>query len=295
MILCVDPDADALAAAEAALADAGFDTVGCGSMSAAVDRLDETPIDCLVTEYELPDGTGLELIDEARESRPDVACVLFTDTPIEAVDTAAVGAAVAEYLPKGEPDALSELVDLVDHSLAFRSQTSYPLPENEDARLAALSRYADDSEALKASLDRLTELAAALFDLNAATVGLVHAHEEEFIACHGPGIDTLDREESICTYTILEKQEVTVVPDTRDDPRFNADRRLKDAGILFYAGAPVVTPDGQAIGGFCLHDDEPREFSERSRELLRLFAEETMEQFELRRQLREVTGGATDV
>jgi len=294
MILCVDPDADALAATEAALADAGFDTVGCGSLSAALERLDSTMVDCLVTEYELPDGTGMELIGEVRETTPDVACILFTDTPIEVMDTTAVGAAVAEYLPKEAPDARSELVELVEHSLVFRSQTAYPVPENEDARLAALARYADDSEALKASFDRLTELAAALFDLNTATVGLIHAHEEEFIACHGADLDTLDREKSICTYTILE-EEVTVIPDVRDDPRFNADGRLEAAGIRFYAGAPVVTPDGQAIGVFCLHDDESRSFSTRDRELLKLLAEEAMEQLELRRQLREATGGAPDV
>jgi len=294
MILCVDPDADALAATEAALADAGFDTVGCGSLSAALERLDSTTVDCLVTEYELPDGTGMELIGEVRETTPDVACILFTDTPIEVIDTTAVGDAIAEYLPKEAPDARSELVELVEHSLVFRSQTAYPVPENEDARLAALARYADDSEALKASLDRLTELAAALFDLNTATVGLVHAHEEEFIACHGADLDPLDREKTICTYTILE-EEVTVIPDVRDDPRFNTDGRLEAADILFYAGAPVVTPDGQAIGVFCLYDDEPRSFSPRERELLKLFAEETMEQLELRRQLRETTQGDADV
>jgi GAF domain-containing protein len=294
MILCVDPDADALAATESALADAGFDTVGCGSLAAALERLDPATIDCLVTEYELPDGTGLDLISEVRETTPDVACVLFTDTPIEVMDTTAVGDAVAEYLPKDASGARSELVELVEHSLVFRSQTAYPVPENEDARLAALERYAADPASLGDSLGRLTELAAALFDLNSAAVGLIRAHEEEFISCHGATFDVMDREKSICTYTILEK-EVTVIPDVRDDPRFNTDGRLEAADILFYAGAPVVTPDGEAIGVFCLHDDEPRSFSQRDRELLELFAEETMEQLELRRRLREATEGDVDV
>lgn len=294
MILCVDPDADALAATEAALVDAGFDTVGCGSLSAALDRLDGRTVDCLVTEHDLPDGTGLELIAEGREIAPDLACILFTDTPIDDIDTAAVGDAVAEYLPKAGDGARTELVDLVDHSLAFRSQTAYPVPENEDARLAALARYADDPGSLGDSLDRLTELATALFDLDSAAVGLIRAHEEDFISCHGAAFDVMDREDSICTYTILE-EEVTIVPNVADDPRFSTNEGLAKAGIRFYAGAPVITPDGEAIGVFCLQDDEPRTFSDRDCELLELFAEETMEQLELRRQLREATGRDADV
>lgn len=288
MILCVDPDDDDRAAARAALADAGFDTLGCGSLGAARDAFDDTAVDCVVTEYDLDDGTGLDLVAEVRSVSPDTACVLFTDVPLDDVDTASFGGAVAEYLRKGTGDARAELAALVDHSLSFLSQTAYPLPEDEGARIAALGRYADDPAGLDAALDRLTALAAGLFEVDTAFVGLVDAHHEDYLSCHGADYDTAPREDTICTYAILD-DEVTVIEDVADDPRFDREK-LVAADIAFYAGAPITTDDGQAIGSFCLVDDEPRSFSAVEAEHLRLFAAEAMDQLELRRRLADAEG-----
>jgi GAF domain-containing protein len=148
-------------------------------------------------------------------------------------------------------------------------------------------------DALDASLDRLTRVAQALFEVDAATVGFVEAHHERFIACQGTDIDRLDRERTICTYAIVDEGP-TVIPDTRDDPRFDSNDALAAADIRFYAGAPVRTPDGAAIGVFCLFDDEPRSFSARDRDLLSLLADEVMEQLDLRRRLRDQREGSDD-
>ena len=285
MILCVDPDDADRTATREALADAGFDTLACGSLAAARDALDDTGVDCLVTEYDLGDGTGLDLVREVRTVSPDTACVLFTDVPLDEVDTASFGDAVAEYLRKGGDDAHAELAALVDHSLTFLSQTSYPLPADEGARLAALGRYADDPAGLEAALDRLTALAADLFGVESAFVGLVDAHHEEFLSCHGAAFETTPREDTICTYAILD-DDVTVIEDVADDPRFGPDAG-DSAAIGFYAGAPLTTTDGQAIGTFCLVDDEPRAFSAAEAEDLRLFAAEAMDQLELRHRLAD--------
>ena len=290
MILCVDPDAASRAATTEALDAAGFDTRGCDSVEATREVLADGPsVDCLVAEYDLPDGTGLDVLRAAREETPDAACILFTTTPIRDVDTAAFGDVVAEYLSKDDPNAREELVALVEHSLTFRSQTSYPLPDDEGARLAALGRYATDEADLDAALDRLTELAVELFDVDSATVGIVDAHHERFLSCHGVSMDTLDREDTVCTYAILD-DDVTVIEDISEDPRFANNESLQDSVICFYAGAPVVT-DGQAIGSFCLYDDRPRGFSSRERHLLTLFSEEVADQLELRRSAR---GGDAD-
>ncbi|WP_435128265.1 GAF domain-containing protein [Halobaculum sp. D14] len=310
MILCVDPDSAARREAGARLRDAGFDVRAAGSLTearaalggdgdvdagadATADTNPEADVDCLVTEYELPDGTGLDLIAEARSAAADAACVLFTSTPLDDVDTAAFSDVVAEYLPKDDPDALDDLVDLVEHSLAFRAQTAYPLPETEEARLEALDRYAADPAALSASLGRLTELATALFGVNAAAVGLVDEREQRFLSCHGVSFDPLDREDTVCTYAILE-DDVTVIEDVADDPRFDGNEGLAAADIRFYASASLVTPSGQPIGTFCVYHDDPRAFSERDRELLELLADEAMEQLELRRRLDEFVGETDD-
>lgn len=287
MILCTDPDEQARTATVDAFADAGFEARGVGSAADARQTLREsTPVDALVTEYELPDGTGLELMDDARDLSPDTACVLFTATDLDDMDTDAFGGVVAEYVSKDDPDAWSEVVARVEQSVAFQTQTAYPLPENESARVAALERYAAEPEELGDSIDRLAEVATALFDVDSAAVGLIDAHEQRFLACHGISFDPVDREDTVCTYAILE-DDVTVYEDTRDDPRFSGNEGLVAANIRFYASAALTTPAGHRIGTFCVYDDEPRTFSEEDRHHLQLLADEAMEQLELRRRLRE--------
>ncbi|WP_338737758.1 GAF domain-containing protein [Haloplanus salilacus] len=291
-VFCIDPDDESRRATRDALHDAGFDVSVFGTAADALDALDTTPVDCVVTEYDLPDGTGIELLDAVRDQTPDAACMLFTDASLETVDTEAFGDTVAEYLPKG-PSARDRLPDLIRHSVGFRSQTAYPLPDDEDGRLAALDRYVEDANGVSATVDRLSRLAIALFDVRSAAIGFVDAHHEDFLACYGTGPDSLNREDTVCTYSILDDG-VTVVEDVHDDPRFADNERLVEADIRFYAGAPLVTPDGHAIGVFCLHDAEPRSFSGRERELLAMLADETMEIIELRRQVRDATGGGVD-
>ena len=293
MILCVDPDPSASERTRAALADAGFAVDRVGSVADARARLDDgRAIDCVVSEYDLPDGTGLELFETARYLAPDAACVLFTARTLSDVDSSAFGDVVAEYVRK-TGGGRTELVDVVEHALAFRSQTAYPLPEDEDARVAALEQYAVDASALDESLDRFTELATALFDVNASAIGLVDTHHQEFLSCHGVAFDPIDREETVCTYALLD-DDVTVIEDVADDPRFEDNEGLAAANIRFYASAQLVTPDNQAIGTFCIYDDEPRGFADRDRDLLEMLADQAMEQLVLRRRLSDATGGGSD-
>lgn len=81
MILCVDPDADARSAICDAVSAAGLRAHGVESAAAASEHLDDPGLESVVTEYDLPDGSGLKLIRETRERAPDAACVLYTDVP----------------------------------------------------------------------------------------------------------------------------------------------------------------------------------------------------------------------
>jgi CheY-like chemotaxis protein len=287
-VLCVDPSADERRDTRAALGEAGFDTTTCGSAEEARGVLAADAVSGVVTEYDLPDGTGVELLAYAREIHPDVTGVLFTGADLGAIDTGALGGGVAEYVDKGTADARDQLVDLLAFSIDNRSQTAYPLPDDESRRLEAVAAHVDDTDALEDGLDRLTRIARALFEVDAATVGFVEAHHERFLACRGADVERLDREDTICTYTILDEGP-TVVDDTRADPRFRDNDALVESGIRFYAGAPIRTDDGDAVGVFCLFDDEPRSFSARERRLLSLLADEVMTDLDLRRRLREAT------
>jgi ActR/RegA family two-component response regulator len=283
-VLCVDgDDADRERTVEAVAAAEGLSPTACGSVEAAKRRLEAATVDCLVTAYDLPDGTGLELVAFVREVQPDVGCVLFTDTPFARIDTGEAAHAVVDYLPK-EPDAWDDLPELLRTVAAGRTHTAYPLPADEDGRLATLAAYDLDDLSAAAAFDRLTELAARQFDVAVAFVGLVDAHEERFVSCFGADWATMPREDTVCTYAILDEG-VTVVEDVAADPRFAANDRLDSLGVRAYAGAPVAPAGGEPIGMFCVLDDEPRAFGAAERESLRLFAAEAADQFELRRRV----------
>lgn len=291
MILCVDPDADRRATTTETLESAGFDTVEAPSIAAARDYIDgEGSVDCLVTEHDLPDGIGLQLVELVRSESPDTSCLVYTDVPLADIHTPPFADVIAEYVRRSAAGAEAELVAFAEDAVTRGSQRAYPLPENEAARLAALSEYADDPSALDETFGRLTELAAATFDVDAAAIGLVGDHVQEFLGCYGVSLGSIDREDTICTHAILDDG-ATVIEDVRTDPRYEDNEGLAVADIRFYASAPLRTPSGEPIGTFCLYDDEPGSLSDRERELLVLFAADAMEHLELRRRLREVPDG----
>lgn len=288
-VVCADPDADEREETCAALADAGHEAVASGSVTEAVDAVGSAPVDCVVTEYSLPDGTGLELVERVRDLAPDTPCVLFTNASPSHIETAD-RETVVEYLPKDMPDTRSSLVRLVGNVVDQRTQVAYPLPPDEDERLAALARYDRPGMDASTAFDRLTDLAQSHFGVDVAFAGLVDAHEERFLACAGADWETLAREDTMCTHTITE-EEMLVVEDLAADPRFADSDRLADLNIEAYAGVPLTTPQGAAIGAFCLINEDPRPFSEAELADLQRFGDEAMEQLELRRRLVEADGG----
>lgn len=315
-VVCVDPDQGEREATADALADAGYTVARCATVAEAVDRLGEggdgdadgdattadhpgdgrdggtaTTADCVVTEYDLPDGTGLDLAARIRERAPDTPCILFTNRQPDRIATDGHEGVVVEYLPKDVPEARSSVVRLIGNVVAERTQVGYPLPPDEDERLATLAQYDQPGLDMADAFDRLTELAASHFGVDVALVGLVDAHEERFLSCSGASWETIAREDSMCTHTILEDRQF-VVEDVGTDPRFAENEHLAEHDIEAYAGIPLRSPDGAAIGAFCLTHDEPRTFTDPELADLHRFAEETMEQLELRRRLGETEAAA---
>jgi len=289
-VLCVDPDDGERRKTVAALTNGDDVTVlEHDTLAAAEAALTDAAPDCVVTEYELPDGTGLDLTARLREHAPDTPCILFTNADPDRIRTAQHGEVVVEYLPKDMPGARESLVRLVGNVVTQRTQVGYPLPPEEDERLAALEQYDRPGMDAVSAFDRLTALTKSHFGVDVAFVGLVDAHEERFLSCAGADWETLEREDTMCTHTILQ-DDLMVVEDTHEDGRFADSDRLDELDIRAYAGVPLETPRGTAIGAYCMTNSEPRSFSDAERADLRLFADEAMEQLELRRQLNECEG-----
>ncbi len=281
-VLCVDPEPTTAAALSE---QAGFEVYEADSIDAAVETAPTGDIDCVVAEYELSDGTGFELFESVREQSPNAACILYTDSDRSELETAAVQETVAEFFPKDTIDD-DRLAAMVRDAVVNRTQVGFPLPENEDERLDALAEYDVGAFDAQETFDRLSELVATQFDIAVAFVGLVHEVEERFIACHGADWESLPREDSICTYAVLD-DDVTVIENVQDDPRFEHNETLRQLDIRSYAGANITAPDGTVIGELCLIHDEPRSYTTAERRTLQLFADEVSEQLTLRRKLAE--------
>lgn len=164
-----------------------------------------------------------------------------------------------------------------------------PLSNNEAARLNALQQYEILDTPNEEAFDDLTRLAAHICRTPTALITLVDTSRQWFKS--RVGMDALEtpRDVAFCAHAILEP-DLLVVRDASQDSRF-ADNPLvtTDPKIRFYAGAPLITPDGLRLGTLCVIDYMPRDFAIKQQEALRILARQVMTQLELRRGLDELT------
>ena len=287
-VLYVDPDATAgTPPLRELVADPAIEVARETTVADAVAALRERIVDCVVTEYDLADGTGMELVARLREIAPDTGAILVTEAAPARIAAESAGGPVADFVPKSVPDVGDRVVRLVKHTAANRSQTSYPLPADERARLDALAAIDLDDERLGRAVQRVTELAATHFAVPHSSVNVITERTQEFLASTGGEFEPTPREESACTYTILDDG-VSVIEDVAVDPRFPG--AADDPAIRFYAGATLTTREGHPVGTLCVYDDEPRPFGETDRAYLSLLAAEVTDWLEVARETGTESG-----
>jgi PAS domain S-box-containing protein len=156
------------------------------------------------------------------------------------------------------------------------------LPANELERLAALARYRVLDTPAEAGFDDLTALAAQLFDCPIATVSLVARDREWFKSHVGVAECEASRGLAFCSHTILEP-DYLLVPDTHLDERFHDNPMVVGPPFLrFYAGVPLRTADGFALGALCVKDIRPRVVTSAQMESLKALGRQVVSQLELR-------------
>lgn len=165
---------------------------------------------------------------------------------------------------------------------------SAPIPENENERLAELLSYdVLDTEA-EQLFDDLTALASQICETPIALISLVDPNRQWFKSRVGLDAQETPREIAFCSHAILQ-QEIFEVPNAKEDPRFHDNPLVTGApDIRFYAGAPLITPSGQAIGTLCAIDREPRELTEEQRASLQTLSKSVVAHLELKRKNREL-------
>jgi len=143
------------------------------------------------------------------------------------------------------------------------------IPADETKRLHALRAYNLLDTPPEERFDRLTRLARRLFDVPIALVSLVDVNRQWFKSCQGLTVTETSRDVSFCAHAILE-HDVMMVPNTLSDERFYDNPLVTgDPGIRFYAGCPLVVPNGSSLGTLCLIDVKPRDMGDDERQLLR--------------------------
>ncbi|WP_411289353.1 PAS domain S-box protein [Phenylobacterium sp.] len=157
------------------------------------------------------------------------------------------------------------------------------MTDAEAARLATLREYQILDTGPEAVFDRITELAADLFDAPIALVSLVDKDRQWFKSMVGLDVHETPREQAFCAHTIL-TDEVMVVPDAELDERFRDNPLvLDDPLIRFYAGAPLTMPNGQRLGSLCIIDRNPRPpLTPTERRRLQILAEIVVSEMNLR-------------
>ena len=163
---------------------------------------------------------------------------------------------------------------------------SAPIPQNEKKRLKVLWQYEVLDTVPEEVFDDLTELAARICEAPIALISLVDEKRQWFKSKIGITVSETSRDRSFCAYAITQP-DLFIVTDATQDERFARNPMVvSEPKIRFYAGAPLITPDGHALGTLCVIDKVPRELRLEQKQALRILARHVVSQLELRRRTK---------
>jgi PAS domain S-box-containing protein len=151
-----------------------------------------------------------------------------------------------------------------------------PLPDNEAERLEALRSYQILDTQKDIDFDRLAQLASLICDVPMSMVSLLDENRQWFKARQGIDLEGTSRDLAFCRYTVLSNS-LMEIEDAQLDPRFESNTYVTgDPHIRFYAGYPLIDPNGYAIGTVCVMDSETKKLNEWQKQSLKLLAEQAM-------------------
>lgn len=153
----------------------------------------------------------------------------------------------------------------------------------ESARIAALQALNVMDSPEERAYDDITRMAASLCGTPIALVSMVDGRRQWFKSRVGLQAQETPRELAFCAHAIQTPDQVMVVNDAQADPRF-VDNALVtgEPNIRFYAGAPLVTSDGHALGTLCVIDTVPRDIKPEQLKELQFMANQVIAMLEKR-------------
>src|SRR4029453_16256729 len=159
------------------------------------------------------------------------------------------------------------------------------LPADEEERLEALHELEILDTDPQSEFDDLALIASEIFGTPVAGISLIDRDRQWFKSAVGFQAKETPRDVAFCPHATLQRN-LLIVSDALDDPRFSTNPLVKiDPKIRFYAGAPLRTSDGHAVGTICVIDRTPRQLTEQQENALRALSRQVEAQIELRRRL----------
>ncbi len=161
-----------------------------------------------------------------------------------------------------------------------------PIPLNEAERLQTLHNYCVLDTQSEEVFDDLTTLAANICGVPIALISLVDESRQWFKSRVGISATETSRDMAFCAYAILNSNEILEVSDAQIDKRFFDNPLVTgDPKIRFYAGAPLVAPNGLCLGTLCVIDTKARKLTAHQKFALTYLSKVVINQLELHRSL----------
>ncbi len=167
-----------------------------------------------------------------------------------------------------------------------------PIPVNEIERLDSIERLVIMDTSPEQEYDDIVQLASLLAGTPISLISLVDADRQWFKAKVGVDESETDRDIAFCAHAILSSGPM-IIENLMEDRRFvDNPLVLNDPNVRFYAGFPLITSEGHALGTLCVLDREPRALIETQIFGLKTLADQVLRNFELRRSAKEIRKNA---
>ncbi len=158
------------------------------------------------------------------------------------------------------------------------------LPDNEFLRQSVLQEYQLLDRLPEEDYDNLTNLVATICNAPVSLITMLDRERNFFISHHGIPFRESPRDISFCSHAIVSGDPIFIVKDSRLDERFIDNPLVDGANAIFYAGVPLINPEGLALGALCIFDHEPRVLNAAQQNALITLAKQVVNSMELRRQ-----------
>lgn len=163
------------------------------------------------------------------------------------------------------------------------------LPKNEKQRLKAVKEYKLLDTLPEEDFDNITNLVANICDVPISLITLLDADRNFLKSHYGIPFNESPRNISFCGHAILENNSIFIVEDATKDQRFYDNPLIKDHNVKFYAGVPLINPEGFPLGTLCVYDVKPKKLTKQQQEAMIILAKQVVNLFELRLKNNQLT------